>query len=325
VRLSTTGNRLLSQGGTLDMHCGGAEANVLIALAALGHPTRMVSRVPGNALGLHAIRHLQSAGVDTAQVTRGEGRMALYFMEAGAGLRASEIVYDRAGSAFARAAAGDFDWNGALAGAAHLHLSGITPALSSSAADAALAAAREAKARGVRISFDGNYRPSLWAASDGRARTIFAELVEHADILFGNHRDIGLLLGREFSAATFEERRTAAEAAFAAFPNLSLIAATARRAEHAGRHSLSARADTREDSFETETVELSDIVDRIGGGDAFAAGVLHALIRDGEDIAQAARTGLALAALKHFVPGDNAPFTQADIDKFLEGERDVRR
>jgi 2-dehydro-3-deoxygluconokinase len=242
-------------------------------------------------------------------------------------LRASGIVYDRADSAFARSEPGDFDWEAALADAGHLHLSGITPALTPSVAGAALAAAREAKRRGLRISFDGNYRPSLWAASgrESEARTVLRGLVELADVFFGNHRDISLLLGRDFAGGDAGARRAAAEAAFAAFANLSLIAATARDAEHADHHRLSARIDTRAGGFETEALTLSGIVDRIGGGDAFAAGVLHAWHAHEGDIAAIARTGLALGALKHFVPGDSATFSQDDIDRFIDGDRDVRR
>ena len=143
--------------------------------------------------------------------------------------------------------------------------------------------------------------------------------------MFGNHRDIALLLGRDDFAGEGEDRRRAAsEAAFAAFPRLQTIASTAREVKHVDLHHLSARIDTRDDTAQTETVVLAGIVDRIGGGDAFAAGVLHAL-ETGAGIADAARTGLALAALKHSLPGDAALFRKADLDAYLAGGLDVRR
>ncbi|RZM17916.1 MAG: sugar kinase, partial [Sphingomonas sp.] len=145
-----------------------------------------------------------------------------------------------------------------------------------------------------------------------------------ADLMFGNHRDIALLLGRDFSERAEDRRREAAEAAFEAFPRLQTIASTARHVEHVDLHRLSARIDTRATHVQTEEVVLAGIVDRIGGGDAFAAGVLHGL-RSGEDLADIARIGLALAALKHSLPGDASLFRQADIDAYLAGGLDVRR
>lgn len=142
--------------------------------------------------------------------------------------------------------------------------------------------------------------------------------------MFGNHRDIALLLGRDFSGGGEERRREACDAAFVAFPKLQTIASTARQVEHVDLHRLSARIDTRDAHAQTAEVMLAGIVDRIGGGDAFAAGVLHALGR-GYDIAATAATGLALAALKHSLPGDAGLFRQTDVDAYLAGGLDVRR
>jgi 2-dehydro-3-deoxygluconokinase len=250
--------------------------------------------------------------------------MGLYFVTSGAGLRATEVVYDRAASAFAEAPADAWDWNALLAGAARLHLSGITPALGPAGTAAALAAAEAAGRLGVPLSFDGNYRARLWDAWDGRPRETLTRLVEQADVLFGNHRDVALLLGRDFSGEGAERRRDAAEAAFAAFPNLRTIASTARHVEDVDRHRIAARLDTPERGFQTDEIAVSGIVDRIGGGDAFAAGVLHGLAQ-GLSLEDVARTGLALTALKHSLPGDAALFGQRDIDGFLEGGLDVRR
>ncbi len=142
--------------------------------------------------------------------------------------------------------------------------------------------------------------------------------------MFGNHRDIALLLDKPFSGDGADRRREAAEAAFAAFPKLQLIASTARHADHADHHRLSARIDARDRAAQTEEVTLAGIVDRIGAGDAFAAGVLHAL-RSGGDVDLATKVGLAVAALKHSLPGDAALFRQGDIDAYLAGGLDVRR
>jgi 2-dehydro-3-deoxygluconokinase len=324
LRLTAPGRELLLQSARLEVHVGGAEANVAIGLACLGHSCAMVTRVPANALGQSARGHLRRHGVDVSGVLEGPGRMGLYFLAAGAGLRASEIVYDREGSAFASAPADSFDWDGLLDGADILHLSGITPALGPTSAEIALAAAEAASAKGITVSFDGNYRAQLWARWDSNPRDILGRLVAAADILFGNHRDISLLLGETYDGDGEHRRREAAEAAFAAFPKLGLIASTARHIDDADRHRLSARIDSRDGSAQTEEVVVAGIIDRIGAGDAFAAGILHG-IRLGRELDWTVRSGLALTALKHSLPGDSSLFTPRDIDAFMAGELDVRR
>ena len=324
IRLSAPGNELLMQSPSLNLHVGGAEANVAIGLSNLGHSCRMVSRVPDNALGRGAVAAVRAQGVDCAGVTTAPGRMGLYFLQTGAGLRASQIVYDRAGSIFAAAAPGDFDWDALLTGAGLLHLSGITPALGPHSAALALEAAKAAKRLGVTVSFDGNYRSLLWEAWESDPRAILGELIGLTDILFGNHRDLSLVLGREFSSDGADRRREAAEAGFAAFPDLKLIASTARHTLSADHHRISARVDLRGSAHQTGETDVTGIVDRIGTGDAFAAGVLHAHLGGG-DAQTMAETGLALTALKHSLPGDASLFGQADIDAFMAGGLDVRR
>ena len=327
IRLTAPGRELLMQTPNLAVHVGGAEANVVIGLANLGHATAMVSAVPGNALGRGAVGAVRAQGVNCWGEHTRDGRMGLYFLSVGAGLRASEIVYDRAGSSFAHAPADAFDWDALLSDAGLLHLSGITPALGPKSAEAALTAARAAKRLGVPVSFDGNYRAMLWESWDSDPRAVLGELIGMADILFGNHRDIGLVLGRDFSGEGPDRRREAADAAFAAFPDLKIIASTARHVVDADCHRIAARVDTRAGGAQTEEIAVSGIIDRIGAGDAFAAGVLHAhLGSDGGGDAEAmARTGLALTCLKHSLPGDASLFRQADIDVFNTGGLDVRR
>jgi 2-dehydro-3-deoxygluconokinase len=324
LRLSPPGRELLLQTPKLDVWVAGAEANVVTQLARLGHDVGMATMVPDNDLGRAAITMLRGHGVDTSMVTLGGERMGLYFVTSGAGLRATEVIYDRAWSSFAEAPVSAWDWNRLLSGVDRFHLSGITPALGPVPAQAALAAVEAATERGIPVSFDGNWRGKLWERWDADPRSILAKLVAHADLMFGNHRDIALLLGRDFCGDAEDRRREAAVAAFEAFPRLQTIASTARHVEHVDLHRLSARIDTRSEHVQTDEVVLAGIVDRIGGGDAFAAGVLHGL-RTGADIGEVARIGLALAALKHSLPGDASLFRQADIDAYLAGGLDVRR
>jgi len=324
LRMTAPGRELMLQKPALDVYVAGAEANVGVALANLGHPVKMVTCLPANALGDAALREVRRHGVDVSGVARTPGRMGLYFLTQGAGLRASEILYDRQDSSFARAAAGDFDWDRLLEGVDLLHLSGITPALGPRSAEAAVAAAEAAGRLGVAISFDGNYRAQLWAAWASDPKAILTELVGRAQFLFGNHRDISLLLGASFGGEGPGRRREAAEAAFGAFPNLKMIASTARHVDDADRHRIAARIDTPDDAVQTEEVVVAGIVDRIGAGDAFAAGILHG-VRTGRDLDWTVRSGLALTCLKHSLPGDFSLFGIRDIEAFMAGGLDVRR
>lgn len=322
LRLSPPQQQLLKQTASLEVHVGGAEANVCIGLACLGHRTRMISVLPVNVLGDLAQSAILASGVDASSIERREGRMGLYFLEPGASLRASKVLYDRADSAFALTT--DFDWPCLLKSAGMLHVSGITAALGRANADTVRVAMSAAKAANVPVSFDVNYRTRLWESWNEDPSGIIRELASMASLLFGNHRDISLMLGRSFSGDGPERRREAAQAAFDAFPALQRIASTARHVVSVDHHRLSARLDTREAVFETEDVELAGIVDRIGAGDAFAAGVLHVLLKEGSDF-EAVHSGLALACLKHSQPGDASIFSAADLEAFSAAALDVQR
>jgi 2-dehydro-3-deoxygluconokinase len=325
IRLSTPGNMLLSQSASLDIVIGGAEANVAVGLASLGRQARMVSRLPDNGLGDMVQGMLRKHGVDCHGVaTEAEGRMGLYFMEPGAGLRASRIIYDRKGSSFALCRPEDFDWDEILAGVSHLHLSGITSALGEGPALAAIVAAKTARAKGIFVSVDGNYRAQLWEQRAVDPRPILLELFAHADLLFANHRDFSLLLDRRYSGEGPERRREAALAAFDAFPCLQLIASTARRAEEVDRQFISARVDTRHEVAQTDELLITNIVDRIGTGDAFATGIIYALGKQ-QELSQIAQTGLAMSALKHSIAGDVCLVSRTQLADFLAGQMDVRR
>ncbi|GMM62341.1 sugar kinase [Novosphingobium pituita] len=324
LRLATPGHRLMRQSESLTLEVGGAEANVAAGLAALGHETVMVTALPHGPLGDKARAALGAAGIDTGPVKRAAGRMGLYFLESGAGLRPSSITYDRAGSVFAGCEPETFDFAAALDGAALLHLSGITPALGPKGVALARAAVAAADAAGVPICFDGNYRALLWNAWDSDPRAILTDLMQSATIMIGNHRDISLLLGTAFSGDGADRRREAALAAFDAFPRLQWIASTARHIVNSDYHRIAARVDARTGAHQTPEANVTGIVDRIGTGDAFCAGVLHQWL-EGGDLAAMAQSGLGLAALKHTQPGDMCTIGRGELEAFSASGGDVRR
>ncbi|WP_206237863.1 sugar kinase [Novosphingobium terrae] len=324
LRFATPAGRTIADAQSLDLTIGGAEANVAVGLAAMGHEARFVGMVPEGPLGAKARGAIAAAGVDTRGFINGPGRMGLYFLEVGGSLRPSAITYDRAGSAFASANPEDFDFAAALDGAGLFHISGITAALGPKGVALARAGMAAARAAGVPISFDCNFRERLWNAWDSDPKGILTDLIGNATILFGNHRDMTLLLGRPFSGDGAERRREAVEAAFDAFPNLQVMASTARHPLTQTHHRLAARVDLREDRFQTQEVDITDIVDRVGSGDAFAAGVLTGWL-EGGDARKMAELGLAMNALKHSLHGDLFRLPRAEVEGFTGAGGDVRR
>jgi 2-dehydro-3-deoxygluconokinase len=286
----------------------------------------MVSALPANAPGRACAAELRRHGVDTSGLLFDEGRLGLYFLAPGAMQRPSEVTYDRADSVFSRTPAAAYDWPRLLAGAGWLHLSGINLAVSEIAAQAALAAARAARAAGVAVAFDCNYRGRLWDARATRAPELLRQAMGEADLLFGNERDIALVLGTEFRDSSGEARfLPAAQLAFAAFPTLRWMATTERRAGDADTQELCGHLATREHVLTTRWHRLAGIVDRIGAGDAFAAGLLHGLA---SGMHQPATLDFAVAAacLKHSVPGDVNLLGESEMLAFLAQDGfDVRR
>ena len=318
LRLSAPGNELLLQTGALAVHIGGAEANVAVSLAQLGHPAFMASVVPDNALGRACIGELRRHGVHTEAIHTRPGRMGLYFLTIGAGQRPSEVLYDRADSAFALAPPGLMDWREILSEVSWLHVSGITAAIGPGAAESALRAVRAAREQGRSVSFDCNYRSKLWERWQGDARTILRELVAEADLLFAEERDMALILGRDFQERPAQERfQAAATETLALFPQLRRIATTARTQRSVDDHDLTAKLMTREGLLTTRTYCIGRIIDRIGSGDAFAAGVLHGL-ETGLDDQATLDFGLAAACLKHSIPGDFNLIGVADVHNLLQ-------
>lgn len=324
LRLSPSSGIPLSRTNHLALQVGGAEANVAIALSSLGVPVEFLGVVADNPLGLRTLAALGEGGVGRNYLRRTEGRMGLYFFEPPSGPIGGRVTYDRSESAFAKLKPEDVDFASALDGARLLHLSGITPALGPRGASLAKAAVEAARGLDIPICFDGNYRSTLWESWDSDPRRILSELVDAATILIGNHRDISLLLGKTFSGDGPDRRREAAEAAFANFPNLKVIASTARHIESATINGLAARVDLRESHWQTEEVRIAPVVDRIGTGDAFAAGVLLRWLEEGsaQDMAKA---GLSLAVMKHGIPGDTIAVTRDELDSFNPAGADVSR
>ncbi|KCZ57503.1 sugar kinase [Hyphomonas chukchiensis] len=320
LRLTAPGRERLLQTGHFDVHVGGAEANVAVSLAQFGHAVAMASTVADNELGEAATGTLRRYGVDTRHIARTPGRMGLYFLSTGAVRRPSQIVYDRAGSAFAAADPDAADWPAILRGAEWLHISGVTPAIGPNGAAAAQGAVDAARAAGVKISFDGNYRAQLWANWDGDGPAILRGLLEAASLAFINERDISLILGQ-----SFDDRDAAYTAAFQLFPRLDTIAATTRTQYSVDHHAIDAEIATRNGHWRSRSHELVGIVDRIGGGDAFAAGVLHGLLTDmpPDHLIEFAA---AASALKHSIPGDFNLASVADVEAAVDTDNlDVRR
>ncbi|TAL71676.1 MAG: sugar kinase [Rhodanobacter sp.] len=313
LRLSPPGQELLLQSGSLRAHFGGAEANVAASLAVLGDASAMVTTVPDNVIGRAAAAELRRFGVDTSAVGHAAGRMGLYFLTPAAMQRPAEVLYDRAGSAFAHTDGTGYDWPRLLEGAAWLHVSGINLALGKASADACLMAARAAVAHGVKVSFDCNYRSRLWGERVIEAATLMRELAATADLMFGNARDIALMLGREFAdLANGDGFAPAATAAFAAWPRLHWLATTVHGGDPAAPTLAGVLAERGGGVWRTATRSLAGAVDRIGSGDAFAAALLHSL-QHAADPAAALEFALAAAWLKHSVPGDVNRLGEADI------------
>ncbi|ESQ77236.1 sugar kinase [Asticcacaulis sp. AC402] len=321
IRLTATGGQLLEALPNLQPFVGGAEANVAIGLARLGHVTRMVSVVPDNALGVGAKQELRRWGVEVADVTTGAGRMGLYFLTPGAIHRPSDILYDRAGSAFATAKFNRLNWRRLLKNAGWLHVSGVTAALGANCVAAALKAMQTARELGIQVSYDCNFRPKLWEAWGGDAPRLIRELIAEADLVFGGIRDIELITDKDFNG----RERDAAEHAFGLFPNLKRLVGTRRTQVSVDHNRLAGLMFTPGKVLETETYDIERIVDRIGGGDAFAAGVFHGILNAVSD-REALDYGIACACLKHAQPGDASLATAADLQGFVSGGSfDVKR
>jgi len=328
LRLSPPGRELLFQSPRLETGFGGGEANVAVSLALLGHEARFVSAVPANEVGEAALRELRKWGVDTSFVLRRGRRLGLYFAERGANQRASKVVYDRSGSALAEAKPGDFDWGRVFAGADWFHVTGITPALGVTAAELTLEALRAARASRLTVSVDLNFRAKLWDYGKS-APEVMRDVVRLADLVVGNEEDCQKALGLG-AAADAASGRLDARAyeeltgrVLREFPNVGRLALTLRESRGADDNGWSAVMRSRERFLAGPSHDIRAIVDRIGAGDAFAAGLIHGL-RSGAADDEALAFAVAASCLKHSVAGDWNLVGERDIRALMAGDASGR-
>jgi 2-dehydro-3-deoxygluconokinase len=329
LRLKPHGYERFLQSPFFEATFGGGEANVAISLAKFGLDVSYVTVLPLNPIGDACIAYLRGCGVDTSKILRGGERMGIYFLEMGANQRPSKVIYDRANSAIASADPGIMDWSSIFDGADWFHITGITPALSQSAADLSLEATRAAKARGLKVSCDYNYRSMLWKYGKD-APEVMRELVEQVDIGIANEGDCQRSLGvdggqddweKEVDAGDLDPDRYRAlcERVLSTFPNLECQAITLRESYNASRNGWGACLHTRDSFFLSAHHEIAHIVDRVGGGDAFAAGLIYALA-EGMCPEEALNFAVAASCLKHSITGDANLSTVEEVKDLMEGK-----
>lgn len=323
LRLKSPGFERLFQAPVLEATFGGAEANVAVSVANYGLEARFVSALPANPVADACLAELRGLGVDTRFVRRQGERIGIYFLEGGANQRASKVTYDRAGSAISTARPSDFDWDAVFEGAAWFHVSGVTPAISASAAELCLHAARVARGRNVPLSVDYNYRKNLWRW--GRtAPEVMRELVGLATVGIANEEDCQKALGIEIDADVHagrldaERYRELAERVLEQFPNLERQVITLRESRSADVNGWSAVLHNRRSFLQSRAYEITDIVDRVGGGDAFAGGLVYGLLALGDDAA-ALEFATAASCLKHSIPGDYNRVSVAEVNALVQG------
>ncbi len=313
MRLSTSGFGRFEQARQFDVTYAGGEANVAAALAYWGHQTAHVTRFPDTAIGRTAAQSLRFHGVDISHILYGGERIAVYFLETGAALRSSQIVYDRYHSSFAEQIPTEFDWETILDGADWFHWAGITPALSQAAADGLALGIKKAKERGVTVSGDIFYRSNLWKYGK-KPSEILPSLTEGTDVVIANKENIRDIYG--IHSETFEE---ACAKLKAAFPHIQKVVDTRRTSLSATHNLLRAYMWDGEKTLETQDIDINPIVDRIGGGDAFIAGLIHGLISFNDE-QRALEFGVAASALKHTIEGDALISTEDEVEQIRNGD-----
>nr|MDE7219538.1 sugar kinase [Oscillospiraceae bacterium] len=282
LRLRSPGHERLFQSSMLEATFGGGEANVAVSLANFGMDTEYFTILPDNPLGDLCLQELRRFGVDVRKVRRGEGRMGIYFLENGANQLPSKVVYDRAGSAIALAGPGSVDWEQVFDGVEWFHITGITPAISASAMELSLESVRIAKAKGIKISCDLNYRKNLWKYGK-QAAEVMAELAKYVDVAIANEEDVQKSLGiaAEVDIGSGEldraKYRALGDKVLAAYPNMKMIAITLRESHSADWNSWAACLNDGREFYVSRKYEIRDIIDRVGGGDSFAGGLIYGL------------------------------------------------
>jgi len=323
LRLSTPDYSTINQTHSFMVNYGGGEANVAVALAHMGHKTYFMSKLPPNQLGDGAVTHLMSNGVDTRYVVRGSSTIGIYFLETGFGGRPSKVIYNRKHSAITRVQEDEFDWDEIFEGATWFHLSGITLALGERVRNVALRAVTEAKKHNVPISFDFNYRSKLWTVEE--ARPVYKQFMEYVDVVFASFYDANTIL--EIPLDKGLEKVSLSEKRRNVFPKmiqkytLHYIFGTDRVVYSATENSLAGYYFklSQEDGLSwhlTDPIRFN-IYDRIGGGDAFASGVIHGLLKDYNNPDYAVSYGLNTSVLKHTIYGDASVLSCEDIENFM--------
>lgn len=325
LRLKSPNHERLFQSSSLETSFGGGEANVAVSLANYGLNSGFVSAIPDNAIGDAAIRQLRSFDVDTSAILRTGDRLGIYFLETGANQRPSSVVYDRANSAIAEVDSDAFDWVAIFEGAKWLHITGITPALSESAATLSMAAVRAAKEAGLTVSCDFNFRGKLWKYGKS-APEVMSKLVKYVDVGIANEEDCQKCLGvsvedvnvesGELDLAKYEKLT---EKVMSEFPNLSVLAVTLRESLSADRNGWSACLRDGKDFHVSRHYSITDIIDRVGGGDSFASALIYGL-SSLDNHQEALEFAVAASCLKHSIPGDFNRVTVAEVNKLLSGD-----
>ena len=324
LRLKAPGQECFFQSPMLEATFGGGEANVAVSLANYGEDVAFLTVLPDNAIADACKAELRRFGVDTKRIVTGEGRMGIYYLEGGANQRPSKVVYDRAWSAIALAKPGDIDWDKAFEGVAWFHITGITPAISQTAMELSLESVREAKQRGITVSCDLNYRKNLWKYGK-TAPEVMRELAKYVDVAIANEEDcqkaLGITIdvaveGGELDRAKYEQL---AEKVLAAYPGMKMIAITLRESHSADWNGWAACLHDRERFYVSKKYEIRDIVDRVGGGDSFAGGLIYGL-NHYEGRQDALEFAVAASCLKHSIPGDFNRVTAAEVEKLAGGD-----
>ncbi len=328
LRLKTPGHERFFQSPVFEATFGGGEANVAVALTNYGLEACFVSALPDNDIGESAIRELRSFGVDTTQIRRSGNRVGIYYLETGANQRASKVVYDRAASSICECGVGDFDWDDIFKDAEWFHITGITPALSQSAADLSLESVKAARERGITVSCDFNFRGKLWNYGKS-APEVMNELVKYVDVGIANEEDCQKSLGIsagvhvESGELDIEKYEALSTRVLEEFPDMSIIAITLRESRSADINGWSACLRDKSGFYLSRQYEMKDIIDRVGGGDSFASALIYAL-NAYEDRNQSLNFAVAASCLKHSISGDFNRVSVPEVEKLMGGDASGR-
>lgn len=326
LRLSPEGNERFVQAQHFNIVPGGGEANVAVSLANYGHDACFVSKLPQHELGQIAVNALRGYGVDTSHIVRGGDRVGLYYAETGAAMRPSKVIYDRAHSAIAEAKAEEFDFDAIMQGAQWFHWSGITPALSHNAAEMVRQACEAARRHGLMVSVDLNYRKKLWTSE--QAISVMRPLMQYVDVCIGNEEDALLCLGFK-PDADVEGGKTGAEGYHRIFEQMAhefgfrYVVSTLRESFSASHNGWKALIYDNKHFYESRHYDINPIIDRIGGGDSFAAGLIHGLLTKPTP-GEALEFAVAASALKHTVYGDFNLVSADEVENLVKGNASGR-